>query len=130
MSPTDSSPPNEFDESIETEDFIDEYEDDEYDEDELYYDDDDEEGDEKSAGSKKKRRVIRMTCFYCNRKEGFFSAYRHHWLYSYFEGFTFGLINLVGPFKCRCCGRKRLIRSDAFHPRVWFRKPQPNTRVT
>ena len=135
MSQTDSSQPGEFDDSIENEEFVDEFEDEledeEYDEDELYYDDDDDEEKEESSGSrKKKRRAIRLTCFYCNRKEGFYSAYRHYWLYSYFEGFTFGLINLFGPFRCRCCGRKRVIRSDAFHPRVWFRKPQTNSRVT
>ena len=103
----------------------DEYDDDEYDDDEY---DDDEYDDDEVRPKKKKKRRVKMHCFHCNRPEGFFTANKGRWFYSYFLGLTFGLGSYIGPFKCQCCGHKRLMKWDFIHPRIWFKKPTVETK--
>lgn len=96
----------EYDEDFEDDDFDDEYE--------------DEAGSSSSKKKKKSRRRIKMHCFNCNRQEGHYLAHRGQWFFSYFQGLTFGIANLIGPFKCQCCGHNRLMCADIINPRKWF----------
>ncbi len=73
----------------------------------------------KSSTSSRARR--RMHCFECNRKEGHFLASQRRWFYSFLLGLTFGLIKIVGPYQCQCCGSKRLMMFNQLNPRFWYR---------
>lgn len=63
-------------------------------------------------GARHARKRKGMHCFHCHRHEGHFLASASRWYYSYLVGLTFGLIRLVGPFQCQCCGAKRLMFAD------------------
>lgn len=65
----------------------------------------------------------RLHCFNCNRNEGHYLALKSRWFYSYLLGLTFGLISFIGPFRCQCCGEKRLLATNRFHPRTWLNSP-------
>ena len=69
--------------------------------------------------SSRARRV--MMCFECNRKEGHFLASQKRWFFSYLVGLTLGLIFLVGPYQCQCCGAKRLMAYNILNPKYWIR---------
>ncbi len=86
------------------------------------FDHDDDEAEGTADGNKIKRRFYQLHCFHCNRKETFYNAYRGYWIHSFFLGFTFGLANIIGPFKCKCCGHRRLMQADFLNPKMWFRK--------
>jgi hypothetical protein len=70
-----------------------------------------------SAEAKRSRRKLRLFCFHCNRPEGHSIPYLGAWFYSYFIGLTFGLIHFIGPFRCQCCGKQRLMFRDWLHPK-------------
>lgn len=71
----------------------------------------------KPKSSTRARRRIR--CFECNRPEGHYLVSQHRWFYSYLLGLTFGLVTIVGPYQCQCCGSKRLMAFNALNPRYW-----------
>lgn len=71
--------------------------------------------------SRPARKTIRMKCFECNRPEGHHLAARSRWFYSFSVGMTFGLILLVGPFQCQCCGSSRLMARNELNLRYWMR---------
>lgn len=79
---------------------------------------------ELESSGKRKLSVVSLRCFHCNRPEKHFLAYRRRWYYSYLTGLTLGLITLIGPFKCRCCGANRLSRIEWLHPKIWL-QPAP-----
>jgi hypothetical protein len=58
-----------------------------------------------------------LFCFHCNRMESHAPALRYRWQYSFLIGMTLGLIKLLGPYFCRCCGHRRFIGSDRFNPK-------------
>lgn len=64
----------------------------------------------------------RMFCFGCNRPDGHAIAGGNRFFYSFLLGLTFGLIYLVGPYRCQCCGTLRLFRFNRMNPRYWFHK--------
>jgi hypothetical protein len=78
-----------------------------------------------SANSRKRSRKRRLVCFHCNRSEGHSNPYLGSWFYSYFIGATFGLITLIGPFRCQCCGKQRTLFKDWLHPQ-WHIKGYKN----
>jgi hypothetical protein len=67
------------------------------------------------------RRTSGLFCFNCNRDERHVLADHRRWFYSYLVGMTFGLIKIVGPFRCQCCGARRLMSSDKTNLRFWWR---------
>ncbi len=69
----------------------------------------------------RKRKKTRIFCFECNRLEGHSLYVRSRWFYSYLLGLTFGLVTIVGPYQCQCCGQKRLMCRDFLNLRYWFR---------
>jgi hypothetical protein len=71
---------------------------------------------------------LRLFCLHCNRTETHVTKYRNRWYYSFVVGMTFGLIYLVGPFRCRCCGHSRLMVSDFLNPRVLRRHQRYQSR--
>ena len=89
-------------------DYDDEYEDDEY---------------ELKERSRSTRKIIQLYCFACNRIERHSRSAGRRWLYSYLLGLTVGLIFLVGPYRCHCCGAKRLMCTNVLNPRYWFQSP-------
>lgn len=64
------------------------------------------------------RKRLNLYCFHCNRPESHFHTLQGKWYFSYMLGFSFGLLNLTGPFRCVCCGHKRLSRLNHMHPRM------------
>ena len=58
------------------------------------------------------RKRIGIFCFNCNRREGQFLYLQNLWYYSFLIGMTFGLIKIIGPFQCQCCGARRFMCSD------------------
>ncbi|HMP77917.1 MAG TPA: hypothetical protein PKD54_00560 [Pirellulaceae bacterium] len=62
----------------------------------------------------------RMYCFRCHRMERHATALSSRWYYSYLVGITFGMIWLLGPFRCRCCTSLRWFRFEWMHPRRWW----------
>lgn len=73
---------------------------------------DPEEYDEFGYRTHPSRKRIGIFCFNCNRREGQFLFRQNRWYYSYLIGLTFGLIKIVGPYQCQCCGARRLMCSD------------------
>lgn len=69
------------------------------------------------VGTRRSRKKSRMYCFHCNRQEVHANPYIGAWFYSYFIGLTFGLLHFIGPFRCTCCGRQRLMFRDWAHPK-------------
>lgn len=69
------------------------------------------------SASRKPRQRYRLYCFSCNRPEGHFLSHENRWYYSFLIGMTFGLIRLVGPYQCQCCGHHRLMRSNHLNVR-------------
>lgn len=65
--------------------------------------------------NRSKRREL--FCFHCNRFESHAPALRYRWQYSFLIGLTLGLIKLLGPYFCRCCGHRRFIGSDRINPK-------------
>ncbi len=86
--------------------------------DEFLHDDWDE--DQDGVTNRRKPRIIRLFCFECNRPESHFLGHRRRWYYSFLVGLSFGLALIAGPFRCRCCGKSRLMCADWLHPKRWF----------
>lgn len=107
MLPAESNPEESSPAEIDTdeEDFVDPLEDDEL--------------DFPSRGSRKR---IGMFCFHCNRREGHFLYRQNRWYYSYLIGLTFGLIKIVGPYQCQCCGHRRFMCADWISLRYLLRR--------
>jgi hypothetical protein len=57
-----------------------------------------------------------LFCFHCNRLETHSPATHFSWRYSFLIGLTLGLVKFIGPYYCRCCGQRRLLGFDRFHP--------------
>lgn len=66
------------------------------------------------------RRERLLYCFRCHREDYHFHAFRGRWYFNLLVGLTFGLIFLVGPYRCRCCGGVRLMNRDPLSPRYWL----------
>jgi len=81
----------------------------EFDEEEFF---DAEEDDEFGYRTHPSRNRIGIFCFNCNRREGQFLYRQNRWYYSFLIGMTFGLIKIIGPFQCQCCGARRFMCSD------------------
>ena len=64
---------------------------------------------------------LRLFCFHCNRPEAHYNTLKHRWYYWTLNGMTFSLIRLLGPFRCRCCGHKRLLSGNKYHPQFIYR---------
>ena len=54
----------------------------------------------------------KLYCFSCHRQESHFFALKGRSHYYLMVGLTFGLIVIFGPYRCRCCGHKRLCRHN------------------
>ena len=52
----------------------------------------------------------KLYCFSCHRQESHYFALKGKAHYYLMAGMTFGLILLFGPYRCRCCGHKRLCK--------------------
>jgi hypothetical protein len=68
-----------------------------------------------------KRNKVWMMCFQCNRPEGHHIHAKSRWFYSLAVGLTFGLILLVGPYQCQCCGSPRLMAHNKLNLKYWYR---------
>ena len=75
------------------------------------------------SGRRKSRKRRKMFCFHCNRPEGHFLSAQHRWYYSFATGMTFGLIKIIGPYQCQCCGAKRLMCANRLNLRYWLQGP-------
>ena len=87
--------------------------------DEFYDGLDDEILDDHRAHPKKRKWLF---CFHCNRPESHALYRQNRWYYSFLIGLTFGLVRLIGPFQCQCCGATRLMSSNFTSLSYWFRK--------
>ena len=84
----------------------------------------------KKPKGKLKRRYARkakltgptLHCFGCKQDNEHFHALKGTAYYFFFFGITFGLIPLLGPFRCSVCSRKRLFISNLLNPRYHLRK--------
>jgi hypothetical protein len=72
---------------------------------------------EEELGAAQRRTLF---CFHCHRPETHSLATRHSPIYSFLIGLSLGLVKLLGPFYCRCCGHRRLMASDRLHPKFWL----------
>lgn len=72
----------------------------------------------KKASSRSRRRLF---CFDCNRREDHSITTQRRWFYSFLLGLTFGMIYLIGPYRCNCCGAKRLMAFDSLNAWYWVR---------
>lgn len=66
-----------------------------------------------------------LTCFRCNRPDFHFHGLRPRWYWSLLLGFSFGLVQLIGPYRCRCCGARRWMCWDLANPRCWMKWINP-----
>ena len=65
----------------------------------------------------------KLYCFSCHRQESHFFALKGRSHYYLMIGMTMGLILLFGPYRCRCCGHKRLCRYNFLNIRYhWHRR--------
>lgn len=69
----------------------------------------------------------RMFCFECNREENHNVTGYGRVSFSFLVGFTFGLVYLIGPYRCQCCGSRRLGRFDILNTRYWYRSIQQSS---
>ncbi|MEL7498161.1 MAG: hypothetical protein AAFN77_11155 [Planctomycetota bacterium] len=81
---------------------------------------------EEDRASRKRKR---MFCFECNRQEGHFISEGNRFVFSFLVGLTFGLIYVIGPYNCQCCGAQRLWRFDSFNPAFWWLNMRGRTGV-
>ena len=72
---------------------------------------------------------LRLFCFNCNRMESHYNSMKHRWYFWVLSGMTLGIIGLYGPFRCRCCGNKRLLKSDRYHPKYIYRGRQAKKAI-
>ena len=75
------------------------------------------------------RKRIGIFCFNCNRREGHFLYRQNSWYYSYLIGLTFGLIKIIGPYQCQCCGARRFMCADWLHSRYLRKKQDDRKRM-
>ncbi len=61
-----------------------------------------------------------LYCFRCHRDDRHFHGLRGTWYFNIVLGFSLGLILLLGPFRCRCCGGWRMMSHDMLSPRFWM----------
>lgn len=61
-----------------------------------------------------------LYCLRCHRLERHATTFAHTWYYSFLVGLTFGVIWLLGPFRCRCCTSRRWFRFEWMHPYRWW----------
>ncbi len=82
------------------------------------------------SGKSALRRDQELFCFFCNRMELHFNAFRTWKIFPVLLGLTLGAIHLIGPFRCRCCGHKRYFSFNEYHPRVllWRLRDWKNER--
>ena len=73
------------------------------------------------SGKRRSRKRRKLFCFHCNRPEGHFLSAQYRWYYSFAVGMTFGLVKIIGPYQCQCCGAKRLMFANWLNLRYWFR---------
>ena len=73
-------------------------------------------------GARPSRKRVGIFCFNCNRPDGHFLPRQHRWYYSYLVGLTFGLVKIVGPYQCQCCGARRFMCSDWISLRYLLRR--------
>ena len=66
----------------------------------------------------------RLFCFHCNRPESHFNGLKGRWYFWIVNGMTFGLIRFIGPYRCRCCGNKRYLSFNKYHPKYIYQNMQ------
>ncbi len=74
-------------------------------------------GDQKTGGKNKK-----LYCFSCHRMEYHYNALKGKAYHHLLVGLTFGIAWLFGPFRCRCCGHRRMCRFNFLNPRFHVHK--------
>jgi hypothetical protein len=113
-----------FSEHIHDDDFDDEFPFD----DEVSYDDDFDEFPDGSSISRiswmSATGRSRLFCFHCNRPESHYNSLKGRWYYMILKGMTFGLVKFYGPYRCRCCGHRRLFSCNRYHPKFIYRQWQ------
>lgn len=67
-------------------------------------------------------KYLRIYCFSCHRREYHYNAMKGRSFHYLLVGFTFGLIILFGPYRCRCCGHRRMCRYDFLNPIYYFHR--------
>lgn len=65
---------------------------------------------------------IRLYCFACHRMEYHYNALKGKPYHHLLVGATFGLAWFFGPFRCRCCGHRRLARFNFLNPRFHYHR--------
>jgi len=80
--------------------------------------------DDGADGETPSRKDRTLFCFRCHREDRHFHGMRRRWYYNFVLGFSLGLLYIVGPFRCRCCGGWRLMCHDLLSPRFWWQSLQ------
>lgn len=78
-------------------------------------------GPEDASRRKKTSSRRKMMCFSCNRPDRHYLATKKRRIYSFLLGISLGLILIVGPYRCQCCGTPRLMSHDSLNLRYWYR---------
>ena len=64
----------------------------------------------------------KLYCFSCHRMEYHYNALKGTAYHHLLVGFTFGLALIFGPYRCRCCGYRRLCRFDFLNPKFHYHR--------
>jgi hypothetical protein len=73
-----------------------------------------------SGGSGGSGKNLRMYCFACHRAEYHYNALKGTAYHHLLIGLTFGMAVLFGPYRCRCCGYRRLCRYNFLNPKYHY----------
>ena len=74
------------------------------------------------GNKKSSSKNIRLYCFACHRMEYHYNALKGKAYHYLLVGATFGLAWLFGPFRCRCCGHRRMARFNFLNPRFHYHR--------
>ena len=64
----------------------------------------------------------RLYCFACHRMEYHYNALKGAYYHHLLIGITFGLALIFGPYRCRCCGYRRMVRYNFLNPRFHYHR--------
>ncbi|MEZ6094891.1 MAG: hypothetical protein R3C03_11770 [Pirellulaceae bacterium] len=70
-----------------------------------------------NPGGKHRRLLF---CFHCHRREYHFHTLRKKSVFPLLIGMTLGMLSVIGPYRCYCCGNHRLFNFDSLHPRTLY----------
>ena len=65
---------------------------------------------------------LRLYCFACHRLEYHYNALKGTYYHHLLVGLTFGLAWLFGPYRCRCCGYRRLARFNILNLKYHYHR--------